>query len=182
LGAAICPISGSVVHLPPTASQLLLWALLPESLCGELPLPPSPVCSKHSTLSAACPFLFLIYYSVLFFLRGGGQSVQGAILVYPRGGCGNTVCCLFAHLLVCIAQAGLEPSSSEGILLFSQCNIAWRSFLWVGGSGCQSFAYSWWSFSAKCGSSITERFLIYGAHTVCFLPLVAILDLPPSEF
>jgi hypothetical protein len=23
------------------------------------------------------------------------------MLVYPRSGCGNTVCCLFAHLLVC---------------------------------------------------------------------------------
>jgi hypothetical protein len=31
-------------------------------------------------------------------------------------------------------------------------------------------------FSAKCGSSVSARFLIYGAHTFCFLPLVAIFD------
>jgi hypothetical protein len=31
-------------------------------------------------------------------------------------------------------------------------------------------------FSAKCGSSVSAKFLIYGAHAVCFLPLVTILD------
>jgi hypothetical protein len=33
-------------------------------------------------------------------------------------------------------------------------------------------------FFCLCGSSISARLLIYGAHAVCFLPLVAILDLP----
>jgi predicted aconitase with swiveling domain len=37
-------------------------------------------------------------------LRGGGQSVQGAVLIFPRGGCGSTACCIFVHLVVC--QAG----------------------------------------------------------------------------
>jgi hypothetical protein len=31
-------------------------------------------------------------------------------------------------------------------------------------------------FSAKCGSCISAKFLIYGGHTVCILPLLAILD------
>jgi hypothetical protein len=31
-------------------------------------------------------------------------------------------------------------------------------------------------FSAKCGSSVSARFLIYRAHAVCFCTLVAILD------
>jgi hypothetical protein len=35
-------------------------------------------------------------------------------------------------------------------------------------------------FSAKCGSSVSARFLIYGSHAVCFLPPVAILDPPLS--
>jgi hypothetical protein len=26
-----------------------------------------------------------------------------------------------------------------GALLFSQCSVAWRNFLWARGSGCQSF-------------------------------------------
>jgi hypothetical protein len=35
------------------------------------------------------------------FCRAVGQSVQGSMLVYPRGGCGNTICHLFADPLVC---------------------------------------------------------------------------------
>jgi hypothetical protein len=58
------------------------------------------------------------------------------MLVYPRGGCGDTTCHLFAHLLVCIAQAGLEPASvSTGALLVSLRNMAWRSFVQAGGLG-----------------------------------------------
>jgi hypothetical protein len=34
----------------------------------------------------------------------------------------------------------------------------------------------WFFFSAKCGFSVSARFLIYIAHVVCFLPLVATLD------
>jgi hypothetical protein len=164
--------SGKACH------RLLLQVLLTESLHRELPISPSPVCSKHPALSVVCPFLFLVYYSLFF--EGQGLVCPGAILVYPRGGCGNTACHLFIHLLVCISQAGLEPvSGSTGALLFSQCNMAWRSFVRAGGRlGCQSFAYSWWSFFAKRGSSVSERVLIYRGHTVCFLPLVNILDPP----
>jgi hypothetical protein len=69
------------------------------------------------------------------------------MLVYPRGGYGSTSCHLFAHLLVCISQAGLElMSDSTGALLFSQCNVAWRSFEQAGSLGCQSFVYSWFFF------------------------------------
>jgi hypothetical protein len=83
----------------------------------------------------------------------------------------------------CVFQAGLElASGSVGALLLSQCNMAWRSIVWAGGSGCQSFDSSWCFFSAKCGSSVSAKFLIYGAHAVCFCPLVAILDPPPVYF
>jgi hypothetical protein len=55
--------------------------------------------------------------------------------------------------------------------------VAWRSFLWARGSGCRSFDSPWCCISSKCGSSISERFLIRGAHTVCFCLLVTVLDL-----
>jgi hypothetical protein len=69
-------------------------------------------------------------------------------------------------LLICspvglldVSQAGLElVSGGAGALLFSQCNVAWRSFVQAGGSGCRSFASSWFFFSAKCGSSISVKF------------------------
>jgi hypothetical protein len=48
-------------------------------------------------------FLFSLFFS-LFFPLGGGQSVQGAMLIWPRVVCGSTICCL-AHLVVCFSQA-----------------------------------------------------------------------------
>jgi hypothetical protein len=105
------------------------------------------------------------------------------MLVYPRGGCGNTVCCLFTHLLVCISQTDLEVvSGGVGALLDSQCNMAWRSFVPAGDSECWIFASSWCLFFAKGGSRSSARFLTYGAHAVCFLLLVTMLDPLPDTF
>jgi hypothetical protein len=150
------PFSPSLVQR--LVSHLLLQALFTESSHGDQLLAPLPslVCSDHPTLSAACTFQFLVYYSV--FLWGWGQSVP-VMLVYPRGGCGNIACHLFAHLLVCVSQADLElVSGGMGALRFSQCNVVWKSFVCAGGSGCQSFASSWCFFPAKCGSTSEQDF------------------------
>jgi hypothetical protein len=57
-------------------------------------------------------------------------------------------------LFVCISYAALEPASGgAGALLLFQCNMVWRSFVWPGGSGFQSFVSSFGFFSVKCGSS-----------------------------
>jgi hypothetical protein len=166
------------VHGESCPSSLLRWRssaagyscwLLAESLCGDLPLPPSPVHSKHPALFIACPFQFPVYCSLFFFsfLWGRGQSVQGSMLAFPRGGCGSTACHLSTHLLVHISQAGLEPAASGSMeaLLFSQYNVAWRSPVRAGYLECPSFAYSWWVFfSAKCGSSVSAIVHIYRAR------------------
>jgi hypothetical protein len=114
----------------------------------------------------------------------GGQSVQGAMLVYPRGSCGNTTCHLFAHLMVCWLSlkqvwsrclAAREPSC----LL----SVTWRGEALYGwGFRVSEFWFFWCFFSAKCGFSISAKFLIYGAHTVCFCPLVVILNPPTWVF
>jgi hypothetical protein len=167
----------------PLLALLPFQSLFTESLHKDqlLALPPCPVLSEHPTPHATCSISVPCLFIYLFFLQGRGQSIQGAKLVYPRDSCGDTMFHLFAHLLVCISQAGLEPTSdSTGALLFSQYNVVWRSFVQARGSGCQGSDSSWWFFfSAKYGSSISAKFLIYGAHTVCFCPLVPILD-PPS--
>jgi hypothetical protein len=77
-------------------------------VCAETLPSPFLQCTQGTPPSLLCVlfhFLFIIHF---FFLWGRGQTVQGAMLVYPRGGCGDTMCRLFAHLLVCISQAGLE--------------------------------------------------------------------------
>jgi hypothetical protein len=136
------------------ASRLLLQALFTKSSHGELPLAPSLVCSRllHVLFSS-------VFLSFFFFGKAVCQSVQGAVLAYPRGGCGNTTCHLFAYLLVCVSQEGLEPASGGlGVLLISQCNVAWRSFVWVGGLECQSFASSLWFFLPRVAPASQQDF------------------------
>jgi hypothetical protein len=110
--------------LPPSlverlASWLRLQPLSTESLHGEQLLAPPLFSSALRARHLLCchPFPFLVYYSVFwgFFLQGGSWSVQGSMLVYPRGGCGNTAWCLFAHLLVCMSQAGIWWCSSPPV-------------------------------------------------------------------
>jgi hypothetical protein len=51
-------------------------------------------------------FIVLIaYYSVSLFSLGGGLSVQGAMLLWPRVVCGSPVCC--EAYLVCVFQSHL---------------------------------------------------------------------------
>jgi hypothetical protein len=119
------------------ASQLLLQALFTESSCREQLLALSPFSSvlkaPYSLLHVLFSSLFIIQFC---FLQGGGQSDQDTMLVYPRGGCVSTACCLFAHLLVCISQAGLESASGGAAApLVSQCNVVCRSFVQAGGQG-----------------------------------------------
>jgi hypothetical protein len=62
--------------------------------------------------------------------------------------------------LLDVSQAGLEPvSGGTGALLFSQCNVAWRSFVWAGGSECQSFDSSWCFFLPSVAPASQQDFL-----------------------
>jgi hypothetical protein len=65
-----------------------------------------------------------------------------------------------------------------GALLLSQYNVVWIRFLQATCSGYQSFDSPWCFISAECGTGVSARFLIHGAHAVCFCILVAILDQP----
>jgi hypothetical protein len=172
-------LHGELPFPPSLVEGLAFWLLLQplfiESSHGEHLLVPPPFSSVLRAPSRLCCVSFsvpclLFRFFLLFFLWGRGQSVQGAMLVYLRGGCGSTTCYLFAHLLVCISQADLElVSGGVGALLVSQCNMVWRSFVRAGGSGCQSFAYSWWFFSCQvwlqCFSKIFDLWISY-----CLLP------------
>jgi hypothetical protein len=79
----------------------LLWSGLfiyssvrdsPPPLFGAQGIPPS-------LLHVFLLLLLLLITQFLFFSLGGGQSVQGAMLMWPRVVCGSTAYCL-AHLVV----------------------------------------------------------------------------------
>jgi hypothetical protein len=102
---------------------LLLWSFPPTATFTSFPAP--AFCGRLIYLqfrggfslptfgaqgappSLLCVFFVVTaYYLVSLFSLGGGWSVQGAMLIWPRVVCGNTACCL-AHLVVCIFPSGL---------------------------------------------------------------------------
>jgi hypothetical protein len=126
-----------ITHL--LSALLSFQSLFTESSHGDqfLAHPLFSGCTYSTPPLLLCvPFQFLVYYSGLFclfdcFSRAGDQSVQEAMLVYPRGGVGipHDTWCLPVGLLN-ISQVGLElASGGAGAILFSQCNVVWRSFV-----------------------------------------------------
>jgi hypothetical protein len=104
VGATTAAFSGQLVYL---------------QFCEGLPLPPSLVVQVTHPLCYVSFFVVVIYYSVWCcspFSLCGVQSVQGAMLIWPRDVCGNITCHL-SHLVVCFSRAdrswhlaALEPS------------------------------------------------------------------------
>jgi hypothetical protein len=60
-----------------------------------------------------------------------------------------------------------------GALLVSLYNMA---SVQAGVSGVLDFCFFLVVFTARCVSSISARFFLYGAHVIYFLPLVTILE------
>jgi hypothetical protein len=178
LWTAVCPISGRGLPL----ALLPFQSLFTRGSCGDrLHAPPRFSCTLTAPHPLCCVFIFsslVIVRFFFFFLQGEGSVCPGDYAGLSQGWLWEYCMTPGAHLLD-VYQADLELTSGcTGALLFSQCNVVW-SFIWARCSGCQSFN-SLCFISAKCGSSISARFLIYGAHAVCFCLLVTILD--PSLF
>jgi hypothetical protein len=92
------------------------WGIVPPHLFGTQGTSPSLL---HVF------FVVIAYYSVFFlFSLGGGQSVQEAMLIWPRVVCGSTACHL-AHLVVCVFPNSLVVVSvgGAGDLLVSPFNV-----------------------------------------------------------
>jgi hypothetical protein len=86
------------------------------------------------------PFQFLIVQ--FFFLAGQGFSLSRGLCWFIPGMTVGIPCDAWCSPvgLPDISQASLElASGGTGALLFMQCNVAWRSFVWARGSVCQSF-------------------------------------------
>jgi hypothetical protein len=180
----------------------LLWSFPPSTTLTSFPAPgcwartPAPTLSGQAWLvylqfwegfpsplfsaQGAPPsllrvFIVLIaYYSVSLFSAGGGWSIQGAMLVWPRIVCGSTVYRL-AHLVrvfpSCLGKGVWWPGGPL-VCLF---NVKWRCSAPAGGVEGSNFCLFSVALPAMCVSSISPRFH-YRRHAFCFLPLATILE------
>jgi hypothetical protein len=112
------PLLSCGVFLPPPLLQAFLL-LVATALSGQARLVYlqfregfSPVFgAQGAPPSLLRVFIVLIaYYLVSLFSPGGGQSIQGAMLIWPRDVCGSTTYNL-AHLVVHIFPSRLDPPS-----------------------------------------------------------------------
>jgi hypothetical protein len=108
---------------------LLLWSFPPTTTFARFPspdcwagaaipafssqpvvrdFPSSPFVTQGALPSLLCVFfVVIVYYSVFFlFSLGGCQSLQGAMLIWPKVVCGSTMYCL-AHLVIHIFPSRL---------------------------------------------------------------------------
>jgi hypothetical protein len=114
------------------SARLPFQTLFTESSGGDQLLAPPRF---SSALTAPCS-LCIFFFSFLIIIQG---FLWGEWLVCPGGYAGLSQVWLWEYCMMLgadVSQADLElASAGVGALLFSQCNIVWRSFLWAGGSG-----------------------------------------------
>jgi hypothetical protein len=80
------------------------WGIASPSLLGAQGTPPSLL---HVFYFFSPDYLlFSLFFSLFFVPLGGGQSVQRAMLIWPRVVCRSIVCHI-AHLVVCIFPSSL---------------------------------------------------------------------------
>jgi hypothetical protein len=70
--------------------------------------------------------IHIAYYSVSLFFPGGGQSVQGPMLLWPRLVCGGTAVPRSSPGLCLPKPYGRRPLAAPGALLVSPFNMKWR--------------------------------------------------------
>jgi hypothetical protein len=139
---------------------------------------PHPLCCVPFLLPC---LLFSGLFCFVLFLQGGGSVCPGGYAGISQGWLWE--CCV---PLIC-SPVDLRLPSRFGASIWQhrsppvfsmQCGMERLCTGWGFGVS-ESHLFLVFSFSsAKCGSSFSGQFLIHGAHVVCFLPLVTILDPP----
>jgi hypothetical protein len=92
---------------------------------------------------------------LFFFFPGGGQSVQGAMLLWPRLVCGATEVLRSSPGLRLPKPYGRRPLAAPGALLGSPFNVKWRFSVPAGGVEGSKLCLFSVIMPAKCVSKIS---------------------------
>jgi hypothetical protein len=122
-----------------------------------------------------CPFQFLVFYSI-FFPRAGlycPEGYAGLSQGWLWGHCVPLICSPVGLHLPSRLEAGVwQRANPPGFSEYHGMEKLWAAWGLRGGS----FACSWWFFLPGVSPEST-RFLLYGVHAICFLPLATIMEL-----
>jgi hypothetical protein len=142
---------------------------------GRIPFPQSLALSAPHPLSRVFLLFLLLITQFLFFFPCGGQSVRGAMLLWPRLVCGGTAVPRSSPGLRLPKPSGCGRLAAPGPLLGSPFNVKWRCSAPAGDVERSKLCLFSVIMPAKCVSSVSPRFH-YRRLTFCFLPLAAILE------
>jgi hypothetical protein len=139
LWTATCPISGAVYHPPAVSSSAFPVFVYLKFMWRSASCPSPLLRCAYSTPPPllGVSFQFLVYCS-FFFLWGGGVILSRVLWWFIPGmamGVPHVTC-----LLTCWSSSPKQVWSLQlaaaAALLFSQCNMVWRSFVRARSSGC----------------------------------------------
>jgi hypothetical protein len=148
------------------------------TVLGRIPFPQSSALSAPHPLCSVSLLFLLLISQFLFFSLGGGRSVQGAMLLWPRLVCGSTA---VPRSSPCLHLPKPSGCGQLAALLVSLFNVKWRFSVLAGGAEGSKFCLFSVILPAKSVSSISPRFH-YRRLAFCFLPLAAILESPLKAF
>jgi hypothetical protein len=151
-------------------SGFVYWKFAQSSAPCSSPL----LWCAQSTPPSLLHVLFSSLFIILFFSRASVSLSSGLCWFIPGVAVGLPHA---AYLLTCSSVSPKKVYSLCRVAQEPSCFLSSVEKLCTGwGAGVSEFCLFLVFFSANCGSWFSTRFLIYRAHTVCFLPLLAILD------
>jgi hypothetical protein len=182
-GVFVYSSRGRRVFLP------LLWSFPPSATLTSFPAPGCWACAAAPAFSGpACLFivlrriplppfgaqgappsllhvfiLLIAYYSVSLFSPGGGWSVQGAMLIWPRLVCGSTAYCLAHLVLVFPSHLCTGDWQLPRALLVSPFNMKWRFSAPAGGVKESQFCLLSVVLPARCSPASLQDFTVGGS-------------------
>jgi hypothetical protein len=139
-----------------------LWPGLFIYSSGKDSLPPI-FGTQCTPPSFPCVFIVLIaYYSVSLFSPGGGLSVQGAMLIWPRVVCGSTAVLWSSPCVRIPKPSGHRWLAAWGLSWYLCLTWSRDSLHWLEVWRCQSLASSWWFCLQGVSPASRQDFIIGG--------------------